>query len=186
MVLFQESVHNLGRSSVFSKGSQFVLGGFAFRFPIEYPFTASVGIFLALADDSAQLGISFFGFQGFHTCLYNHHIATIFFAHLLDVGNTIGNGGASFFILYLPTSFISLYTPKKSVGCFVAHLYPLGCNAVVFQVLQHFTCMVGHILFHFFIGMSAPRLGYVLLGWVGPPVAIMEVHHHFHTQFFGS
>ena len=46
--------------------------------------------------------------------------------------------------------------------------------------------MIGQVLLHFFERMSLPRSRDVLLGRIGPPVAVMEVNHHLHAEGFGT
>ena len=109
----------------------------------------------------------------YHLCLW-HHLLHGVIASLEESGILLG------VVLKLA------YRPHHAVGGLVAHLHPFHRDAVVFKHGKHLLGMVCHIDKQLLVLMLCPCRGYVLLGWVCPPVAVMEVNHDVHAQLLGT
>ena len=76
--------------------------------------------------------------------------------------------------------------PKESVGSLVAHLYPAHIYPSLFNSSQHVAGMVCQRMFHLQVFHLLPCSRDILLSWISPPVAIVEIYHDSHSPLLGS
>ena len=76
--------------------------------------------------------------------------------------------------------------PEHSVGSLIAHLHPFRGDALIFKGCEHFACVALDGPAELFEAVVSPSLRFVLLGRIGPPVAVVEVYHDSHAQVAGN
>ena len=124
-----------------------------------------------------------FGEYRLHCIISCPYEPSILLRVLFHVPHSLYYRGVTVLILFLPSRHgVHLHGPQQPVGCLVAHLHPFRRYVVFLQEREHLHGMCGKRLPHLPIVHHFPRRGYVLLGGVSPPVAVMEVNHHVHPE----
>ena len=76
--------------------------------------------------------------------------------------------------------------PQEAVGGLVSYLYPLHVDASRLEQLEGAGGVACQGAFHLAVVVVFPLGGDVLLAWVGPPVAVVEVDHYRHALVLGA
>ena len=125
--------------------------------------------------------------HGLHSVISCSDEGSILLRISLQVSHSLGDNGLSFCILLLPTGlWVHFYRPQQSVGGLIAHLHPLRSDAIILEKGKNLDGMVSQCLLHLLEGEFLPCRRDILLGRVCPPVAVVEIYHHVHSERLGT